>query len=163
VRAGSNCCRNEFDFYIVNHEGLDIIDEHLTGRSDIDLVIVDECAEYRNSSTTKYEVLANAIGKRRLWMVTGTPCPKAPTDAWAQARLVNKNRVPLYASQWKKETMLQVSTHRWIPRAGSYERAYEVLQPAIRFRKKDCLDLPPLLWEKPQVELSKAQLKAYTA
>jgi hypothetical protein len=37
-----------------------------------------------------------------------------------------------------------------------------VLQPAIRFKKKDCLDLPPVLWEKRQVELSKAQQKAYT-
>ncbi len=153
---------HDFDFYIINHHGLDIIADDLKGRSDIDLVIVDECAEYRNAGTDMYETLANAIGKRRLWMVTGTPVPKAPTDAWAQARLVDKTKVPQYFAQWKRETMLQVSTHRWIPREDSYEKAYQVLQPAIRFKKKDCLDLPPVLYEKRAVELSSEQKKAYT-
>jgi SNF2 family DNA or RNA helicase len=152
----------DFDFYIVNHDGVSIIAPYLENRTDIDLVIVDECAEYRNASTDKYKTLVSAIGKRRLWMVTGTPCPKSPEDVWAQARLVNKQTVPQYASQWREETMLHVTTHKWIPKHGSYERAYEVLQPAIRFKKKDCLDLPPVLWEKREVDLSKEQIRAYT-
>jgi SNF2 family DNA or RNA helicase len=151
-----------FDFYIVNHHGIEIVRQDILGRSDIDLIIVDECAEYRNASTDMYEYLCRVIGKRRLWMVTGTPCPQAPTDAWSQARLVNKSRVPEYFSQWKRQTMMQLTTHKWVPLAGSHEMAYEVLQPGIRFKKKDCLDLPPVLYEKRSVELSKAQKQAYT-
>lgn len=150
------------DFYIVNHHGLGILNKDLAGRFDIDLIIVDESAEYRNPSTDMYEALAAAIGKRRLWMVTGTPCPKAPTDAWAQARLVNKSKGPAYFSQFKAETMTRFSTHKWIPKEGSYEHAYGIMQPAIRFRKKDCLDLPPVLYEKRQAAMSKAQKQAYT-
>jgi len=153
---------NDFDFYVVNHHGLSTISDHVVGRSDIDLVVVDEAAEYRNSDSSMYETLATVIGKRRLWMVTGTPCPKSPVDAWAQARLVNKASVPKYFGQWKRETTLQVSTHKWIPRAEGYARAFEVMQPAIRFKKKDCIDLPPLLYEKRQCELSKEQKTAYS-
>jgi SNF2 family DNA or RNA helicase len=152
----------DFDFYIINHHGLDILTDDLKGRSDIDLIVVDESAEYRNSTTDMYETLAGAIGRRRLWMVTGTPTPKAPTDAWAQARLVNKHQVPVYFGSWKRQTMMQLSTHKWIPREGSYEMAFQALQPAIRFRKADCLDLPPVLYEKRAVELSPQQKKAYS-
>jgi SNF2 family DNA or RNA helicase len=151
-----------FDFYIINHHGLGIINDYLKARNDIDLLILDESAEYRNSGTNMYEDLVNAIGRRRLWMLTGTPCPRAPTDAWAQARLVDKSKVPQYFSQWKRETMMQVSTYKWIPRADSYQMAFEVMQPAIRHAKKDCLDLPPVVYEKRQAELTPEQKKAYT-
>jgi hypothetical protein len=110
----------DFDFYIVNHDGVSIIAPYLENRTDIDLVIVDECAEFRNASTDKYKALVSAIGKRRLWLMTGTPCPKSPEDAWAQARLINKQTVPEYASQWRDETMLRATTHKWIPKDGSY-------------------------------------------
>jgi hypothetical protein len=29
-------------------------------------------------------------------MMTGTPCPNDPTDAWAQAKLVSPDRVPKF-------------------------------------------------------------------
>ena len=167
VLHGSKARRKEllsrdFDFYVVNHDGVSTIADEIRARNDIDLIIVDESAEYRNSETDKYADLTHIIGKRRLWMVTGTPCPQAPTDAWAQARLVNKSRVPVYFSQWKDQTMMRISTHRWVPRAESYEMAYQVMQPAIRFKKADCLDLPPVLYERRAVELTKEQKKAYS-
>lgn len=152
----------DFDFYIVNHDGVATIADAVRTRNDIDLIIVDESAEYRNPETDKYEDLTRIIGKRRLWMVTGTPCPKYPTDAWSQARLVNKARVPLYLSQWKEQTMMRLTTHKWVPRAESFEMAYQVLQPAIRFKKSECLDLPPVLYEKRHAELTKEQKKAFT-
>ena len=167
VLHGSKARRKEllskdFDFYIINHDGVGVVADEIRQRRDIDLVVVDESAEYRNSTTTKYEELCHIIGKRRLWMVTGTPCPQAPTDAWAQARLVNKSRVPVYFSNWKDQTMMKVSTHKWVARAESYEMAYEVMQPGIRFKKKDCLDLPPVLYERRHAEMTKEQKRAYT-
>src|SRR5208282_440994 len=153
---------SDFDFYIINHDGLGIITKYIQERSDINLVIVDESAEYRNSSTDMYEDLVDSVGHRRLWLLTGTPCPRSPTDAWAQARLVDKSKVPKYFSQWKRETMMQVSTFKWIPRGDGYTKAYDVMQPAIRHAKKDCLDLPPVTYEKRQVELTAEQKKLYT-
>jgi SNF2 family DNA or RNA helicase len=151
------------DFYIINPEGLEIIASQLAKRKDIDLVIVDEAADYRNAQTNKYEMLEKITKNRKLWMLTGAPCPQAPTDAWALARLVDKSRVPEYFSQFRSQTMQKLTQYKWIPQVGGYEKAYQALQPAIRFKKKDCTDLPPVTVTYRKVELTSDQIKAYEA
>lgn len=150
------------DFYVVNYEGLDIIGDRLRKRSDIGLVIVDEASYYRNGSTERYKTLVRSLPPdARLWLLTGTPCPNSPVDAWALARLVNKAKVPEYQTTWKRKTMQQVTTYKWRPREGSDRMVFDVLQPAVRFAKKDCLDLPPVTFESREVELTTEQRKAY--
>ena len=148
-------------FYVVNHHGVEILADDLRGRNDIDLVIGDECDVWRNGGTDLYNSIKAVTEKRRVWLMSGTPFPNAPTDAWALTRIVNPNRVPRYFSQWQRQTMLQVSQYKWVPRKDSYEAAYQAAQPAIRFLKKDCLNLPPLTVVKRQAEISEEQKKAY--
>lgn len=156
--------RSDSDFYIINYEGLDIIASKLRKRTDINLLIVDEAAAYRNGTNERYKVLHSLLTMRtdlRVWLLTGTPCPNAPTDAWALTRLVNPARVPMYFNAWKRKTMVQMSTYKWKPRIGSSELAFQAMQPAIRFRKEDCIDLPPVTYERRQSALSKEQVRAY--
>ena len=148
--------KREVDFYIINHDGLKILSK------DIDLVIVDEASAYRNATTDQYKVLEKVAKNKKLWLLTGTPCPNAPTDAWALARLVNPSRVPEYFTQFKKQTMNQISTYKWVPKPGSHEIAYQAMQPAIRFKKSECLDLPPVTYTSRKCELSKEQETAYS-
>jgi len=153
------------DFYIINYEGLEIIRSELKKRSDINLFIVDEAAKYRNESTELYKTFVSCLPSDkdayRMWLMTGTPCPNSPEDAWALARLVNKARVPMYFSTWKRKVMQQVTTYKWRPREGSREMVFDVLQPAVRFAKKDCLDLPPVTYESRDVEMTPEQKKAF--
>jgi len=152
----------DVDFYIINHHGLGVIERELKSRSDIDLVIGDECDIWRNSTTDLYASFAAITAKRRVWLLSGTPFPNAPTDAWALVRLVNPSRVPQYFSQWRRQCMLQVSQYRWVPRQDSYQMAFQAAQPAVRFLKKDCIDLPPMTTVKYQAEMSKEQQRAFT-
>ena len=47
---------HDFDVYIINHDGVGIIEPHLKARTDIDLVIVDEVAQCaRNAGTNQME------------------------------------------------------------------------------------------------------------
>ena len=46
------------DIYVINHDGLKILKKELMDRKDIDLVIVDEAAAYRNGETERYKVLS---------------------------------------------------------------------------------------------------------
>lgn len=151
----------ETDFYIINHAGLKVLAKDLIARKDIDLVIVDECSIYRNAGTDAYDTLAAIVKGRKLWMMSGAPCPNAPTDAWALARLVSPNLVPAHFSQFKRKTMSQVSTYKWVPRPGSHEMAYAALQPGIRFKKADCLTLPPVTTSNRHCQLTKEQQDAY--
>jgi len=150
------------DFYILNHDGLtiDALYQAILKRPDIDLVIVDEASLFRNPKAGKYKQLAALLKARtdmRLWLMTGTPCPNAPTDAWALARLVDPARVPGFAGAFQRETMLKVSNFRWVPRVDAFERAYKAMQPAIRFKKKDCISLPPVTTRDLGAGLTKAQ------
>ena len=162
---------SDVDFYIINHDGLSIgaIRQAINKRKDIDLVIVDEGSMYRNGDTDKYRSLENVVGlpdrpinNRRLWWNTGTPCPNGPDDAWAQARLVNPD-VPKYAGQFRRQTMVEVAEHIWKPRHDGYKVAFAAMQPAIRFEKKDCLDLPPMTTVDWTCELTPIQKTAYKA
>ena len=147
------------DFYILNHDGVKVIGKEIHDRQDIDLVIIDEGSVYRNGQSARYKSLKAMLRPDcRLWIMTGTPCPNDPTDAWALARLVNAANVPPFFTQWKRDTMMQLSTYKWVPRPDSYAKAYAALQPGIRFKKADCLDLPPLLVEDRECELTKDQL-----
>lgn len=151
----------DVDFYIINHGGVKIIANEIIKRQDIDLIIVDEASVYRNAQTDQYEVIERVTRDKKLWLLTGAPAPNAPTDVWALARLVNKALVPAHFTQFKRKTMSQISTYKWVPRPGSHEVAYAALQPAIRFRKKDCLTLPPVTYTSRKCELTPEQVKAY--
>lgn len=149
------------DFYIVNHDGIKVLEAELLKRMDIDLVIVDEAATFRNADTVLYKTLTRVAKGRKLWLMTGTPCPSAPTDAWALARLVDPSRVPQYFNAFKRQVMNQVSTYKWAAKPGANEIAYAAMQPAIRFRKADCLTLPPMTTISKSCDLSADQAKAY--
>lgn len=153
---------SDVDFYVINHHGVKTMYAELVKRKDIDLFIIDEAATFRNASAGLYKHLHDLLPDHaRVWLMTGTPVPKAPTDAWALARLLRNPEVPNYFNAFKFKTMLQVTPFKWVPKPDAYETAYSVLQPGIRFRKEDCLDLPPVLFTHLQVELTKEQDKAY--
>jgi SNF2 family DNA or RNA helicase len=155
----------DVDFYILNHDGLGIADlvDAIYKRPDIDLIIVDEASMFRNPQTRKYKALDRLCKRHdiRLWLMTGTPCPNEPTDAWALAKLVSPDRVPKFFGAFRRLTMMEVSKFKWVPRADAYSLAYDAMQPAVRFKKADCLDLPPVTQQDRQCDLSKEQRKAF--
>lgn len=155
----------EADFYVMNHDGIKIPElfEALVKRPDIDLICIDEASKLRNPNSRMYKALVKLLKARpdmRLWLMTGTPCPNAPTDAWALARLVDPARVPQYAGAFKSDTMMKVSQFKWVPKIDAFEKAYKAMQPAIRFKKKDCISLPPVVTRDLGAGLTKAQADA---
>lgn len=154
------------DFYILNHDGVTIkpIAEEIRRRPDIDLIILDEASMFRNHDTKKYKALVKMVREdQRLWLLTGTPCPNAPTDAWALARLVSPAKVPPYLGTFRRQTMMQISQFKWMPRPEAYTVAYAAMQPAVRFKKADCIDLPPVVTEERSCDLTSEQKKMFDA
>lgn len=154
--------KEDVDFYIMNHHGMLVVDDVIAKRTDIDLVIVDEAAMMRNSRTMIYKRFTKMLRpEQRLWLLTGKPCPNGPEDAWGLARLVAPSRVPMFFTRWKDQTMRKVSQFKWVPREGATTMMFDALQPAIRFEKKDCLDLPPVTYIDRQVPMSAMQEAYY--
>lgn len=161
----------DVDVYIVNHHGAKILQDDLKHRTDIELVIVDELAQCaRNKRTDMWKALdaiingckkTNAKIKRMCWGMTGTPIPNEPTDAWAQTKLVTPWQAPPYFNRFREKVMKQVSTYLWIPRADAVETVYATMQPAIRFSREECVDLPPTTFVERHVPLTKEQQHFY--
>jgi len=147
-RRRAQLARKDVDVYIVNHHGLKIILNDLQARSDIDTVVIDELATYRNQRTDLYRTMRKLIDRKatkRVWGLTGAPTPNSPTDAWAQVRLIAPNKVPVYFKQFQAMTMAQVSMFRWVPKREANNVVFAAMQPSVRYSREDCVDLPPLL------------------
>lgn len=155
----------EADVYIVNHDGVNIIKEALAERDDIDLVIVDEISQAaRNARTDCWKALNTVINKQRVrkaWGMTATPTPNEPPDAWAQCRLLVPERVSPYFTKFKQQVMRQVTQYKWAERDEAQRIVREAMQPAIRFARSECVDLPPTTYETREVGLTPPQEKAY--
>lgn len=150
------------DIYIINHDGLKVVDLDLMKRPDIDLVDVDESAVFRNHKTDLWKALRRVlIGRKYVWFNTGSPTPNKPTDAWAQVRLLCPDNVPAYFTQFRDLTMKQVGPFRWVERVEALHVVSEAMRPAIRFKRDDCIDLPPTTVSTRRVELSAEQAQAY--
>lgn len=152
------------DFCIINHDGFEIISAEATGM--FDLIIVDEAAALRNPSTDRYKFLRRYMDANtdcRLWLMTGTPTPNEPSDAWALAKLVGSSALTKTYSGFRDEVMMKLGKWKMVPRPSSPETVAQVLQPSIRFDLKDCVDLPEVTYQTRTVSLSPEQSKAYKA
>ncbi len=154
------------DIYIINTDGLRTIKDALAARSDIDLIVVDEMAMFRNASTDRWKILNEVCNKqahRRVWALSGAPTPHEPTDAWAQCRIVCPTNpdVPKYYGQFRDMVMKQITQFIWTPRANAVDVVKKVMQPSIRFALDDCIDLPEQTFISRDVEMTKEQKDAY--
>lgn len=151
------------DFVIINFDGVEVVQKELAAGG-FDIVIVDEANAYKNAQSKRWKVLRNLLNSLenvRLWMMTGTPAAQGPEDAYGIAKLVNPGGVPRTFAGFRDTVMHKVSQFRWEPKAESPEIVHRALQPAIRFTKEECLDLPDLVYVKREVELTKQQRKYY--
>lgn len=153
----------EADFYIINHDGFPIICEEAHGK--FDLVIVDEAAVLRNPSTQRFKIfrrwMANNV-PTRLWLMTGTPTPNDPTDAWALAKLVGSPFCTKTYTAFREQVMMKIGQWKFVPRPESVEIVKHILQPAVRYTRDECFDLPETIIQTRQVELTAEQKKHYT-
>lgn len=154
------------DVYVVNHHGAAVIADELAKRQDITLVIVDELSQAaRNARTSMWKTFNKIVNDKKApracWGMTATPTPNDPTDAWAQARLVTPETAPPYFKRFKDTVMRQVGPFTWLARDDANTYVQQLLQPAVRFSREECVDLPPTTYASRTVELTPEQAKAY--
>lgn len=168
---------SDYDLYIINHDGIKNpqVLEALCQREDIDLVMIDELASFRTKGTDRWKALDRLVNGKRtrgvpdvnypprkwVWGFTGTPIPNLPTDAWGQCRIVNPAKAPSFFGEFRGLTMNQVTQFKWVAKADALETVRRVMQPAIRFSREECIDLPPTTYINREAALTSEQLKAY--
>ena len=150
------------EFVIINFDGLAIVkDEIIAGG--FDLIVVDEANAYKNVQTNRWKIFSQIVNATdpRLWMMTGTPAAQSPIDAYGLAKLVNPEGCPKYFTEFRAAVMHKVTHFKWAPKPYASEYVHNMLQPAIRFEKKDCLDLPEVTHTSRDAPLTTQQSKYY--
>lgn len=150
-----------FDFTIINYDGTGVVLEDLQ-RAKFDLVIVDEANAYKSATTKRWKILSKLLQPTTwLWMMTGTPAAQSPLDAFGLAKLVNPSRIPKFTTAWRDRVMVQITKFKWVPKNDATDQVFRTLQPAIRYTKKECLDLPEIIYQTRDVPLTPQVQKFY--
>lgn len=149
------------EFVIINYDGIKVIRDEIANGG-FDLIIVDEANHYKNAQSQRWKTLVSLIRPETwVWMMTGTPAAQSPVDAYGLAKIINPNAVPKFFGSFRDQVMHKVTNFRYLPKPEATTIVHNVLQPAIRFTKEQCLDLPEMTYVTRNVELTPQQKKYY--
>ena len=150
------------EFVIINYDGIPAIAESAINNKMFDLVVIDEANAYKNVQTKRWKIMRKLITPDTwLWMLTGTPAAQSPVDAYGLGKLCVPQRAPRFFGDFRESVMQAMGPFRWIPRQNSEKIVFEMLQPAIRFEKSQCLDLPDVTFVNRDAPLTPQQRKYY--
>lgn len=151
-----------YEFVIINYDGVSIVADEIN-KLGFDLIVVDEANAYKTATTKRFKTLSKILKpSTKLWMLTGTPASQSPLDAYGLARLVSPGNVPKFFTAWRDKVMHQVSRFKYVPKPTSRHDVFNALQPAIRFEKAQCLDLPSVMYQTREIPLT-PQVNRYYA
>ncbi len=149
------------EYVVINFDGLDIVKDEVKNGG-FDLIIVDEANAYKNHRTKRFKALKDCMGSKTwLWMMTGTPAAQSPLDAYGLAKMCVPARAPTLFSAYRDSVMQQLTRFKWIPKPSADQTVHKLLQPAIRYTKAECLDLPDVTHVSRFAPMTAQQLKYY--
>jgi len=153
--------QGDYEFVIINYDGIGIVRDEIEAAK-FDLIVIDEANAYKTATTQRWKLLKSILyPSTGLWMLTGTPAAQSPVDAYGLAKLVSPDNVPRFFSAWRDKVMFRVSQFKWSPKPDAKQLVFSALQPAIRFTKDECLDLPDVMYQHRDAPLSSQQQKYY--
>ena len=149
------------EFTIINYDGVEIIEEDIK-KANFDLIIIDEANAYKSVTTKRWKAMNKLVtADTWLWLMTGTPAAQSPVDAFGLAKLCNPTRCPQFFGRFRDMVMINVGRFKWIPRTTAEDTVFRILQPAIRFAKAECIDLPDVTHVSRNAPLTPQQNKYY--
>ena len=159
--------------YITNYEALlmePLFEAFLKWEPEV--LVGDESHKTKDikARRTKQFILLSDIAKHK-YLLTGTPVLNTPMDIFSQFRALDggetfgKNFFAFRATYFY-DANASMPRDRYFPnwkiRPGAIEEINEkIYTKAYRVRKEECLDLPPLVKQVHEVELSPEQARAY--
>lgn len=155
----------DHDVYIINHDGLVVMEADLLRRPDIDCVILDELALFRNGRAFRSKSCRRIIKARRwVWGMTGSPTPKEPTDAYGQIALLRpQNLEGMGFTRFREKVMNKVTNFKWAPKKEAADTVHALMQPSVRYTLDDVVELPEMVEQTINVALGPLQARVYAA
>jgi len=154
--------KSNVEFVIINYDGVEVVIDDIKADGRFDLVIIDEANAYKTVTTKRWKAMAKIIGPDVwLWMMTGTPAAQNPTDAFGLAKMCVPDNAPKFFGAFRDMVMQNITRFKWIPKPNAQKVVFDALQPAIRFTKEECIDLPEITYTYRVAPLTAQQDKYY--
>ena len=160
------------DILVMNHDGLRTVWKELSQDTTITHIICDEATAYKNYRADVTKALRGMLHDRSIWMMTGTPMAQSPEDAWSLGRIVCPHIMPSSYGTYRDMVCTSKQIHMGPKTVTKYtpkppeevtDLVFSLLQPAVRFAKEDCIDLPPVQYLDYHAPLSNDQQQAVDA
>jgi len=152
-------------FVIINHDGIKTCADELI-RESFDIIVIDELTAFKSAQSERTKTMIYITQPARakaVWGLTGEPTPNSPIEAFSQCKVVNPINpvLPRYFTQFRDATMYQINEYVWLAKDDAANIVHRCMQPAVRFRREDCLDLPPTMYQTVSVPFTKEQEEHY--
>ena len=152
---------NDYEYIIINYDGINVIKDTIA-KSGFDLIIIDEANAYKNCTTNRWKLMNKlTMPTTWMWMLTGTPAAQSPIDAHGLAKLCVPDNVTPSKMRFKDSVMYPISKFKWVSKPNAQDVVHKTLQPAIRFTKEQCLDLPEITYVEREAPLTLQQKHYY--
>ena len=151
----------EYEYIVINYDGIEVVKDTIKDNN-FDLVIIDEANAYKTSTTKRWRTMSKLIGPSTwMWMLTGSPAAQSPVDAHGLAKLCVPDNVTRSLTTFRNLVMYPVSRFKWVSKPDALDTVFKTLQPAIRFTKEECLDLPEITYVEREAPLTLQQEHYY--
>jgi SNF2 family DNA or RNA helicase len=158
---------------ITNYEGLTykVLKDSLAQWGP-EIIVFDESHRLKNPRARRSKVAYELACKTDIrFILTGTPVLKSPMDIFHQWKVLDLGRTfgrNFFSFRTEYFYDLNAAMNRqnyfpkWVPRPESHELINrEIYKKAMRAKKEECLDLPPLIKKKIYCELTREQAVTY--
>ncbi len=155
--------RQQADFTIINHDGVVSMYDELAAQK-YDVIIIDELTAFKSFKANRSQLMIRlARTAKAVWGLTGKPTPNSPLEAFSQAHVVNpaNPHLPRYFTQYRDMVMYRLNMFTWVPKNEANNIVATIMQPSIRYKITDCIDMPPITYQTLEVPFTPAQQKAY--
>lgn len=155
------------DFYVTNYESCRLAEQDFMqaiAEKRIGAVVIDELTHVGNSTSKRHKAIYNICNKSGVpyvWGLTGSPADN-PEMVYGMCRCVNPGKLPCSSkTDWLMLTTYQYGPEPYMrkPAIHAPQLIHNTMQPAIRFKKADILDLPPVTTQVRTCALTKEQRK----
>lgn len=129
-----------------------------------DLVLIDESVLVKNRKALRTKVLRSLRSKaHRIWCLSGSPTTRYADDLWSQLNLCWPQG---FSSYWRfANQFCHVDEGVWGTRVvasrDDIDYAVTLRDVMISYNQKDVLDLPPILHEKVDLDMTAEQARVY--
>lgn len=156
----------EYDFYLINYEGLDnVMDELLSWVDDRTMLVADESSKIKNfyAKRTKHVIALGQLTTHKL-ILTGTPITQNAYDIFSQFYFLDNG--DSFGTSYERflERYFKKVGFKYVASIQSLSEIHDIIfDKSIRFTKDVLTDLPPKTYSIREVIMGKKQAEFYQA